>query len=122
MKFDCFIFYVNSFVESVIFYCLLLGCDVVEQSLNFVMFMFNDKIMLGFWVVYDVQLGSSLCGGGVEIGMMVEIEVEVDVVVVVWKVLGWFVLQFVMILDFGYIVVMVDLDGYCVWVFRLSQM
>ena len=118
MQPDCLILYVNSPAESALFYRALLGREPVDQSPNFVMFMLNEKTMLGLWAAHDVQPAAAQRGGAAEIGLTVGTDDEVHAAVAAWQTAGWPVLQMPTAMDFGFTAVTADPDGHRVRVFR----
>ncbi len=106
--------------ESAKLYTQLLGCDPVEDSPTFVLYILPTGLKLGLWIASEMQ-PKAAAPGGVEIAFT---EVSRDAVLKTyedWKRLGLRVLQEPTDMDFGFTFVVEDPDGHRLRPFVLAD-
>ena len=109
--------YVDSPQASETFYKSLLGCEPVERSPNFVLFVTDSGLRLGMWARGKVEPTPSAPPGGAEIVIPVEGPAAVDTTHASWKARGLRVIQPPTDMDFGRTFVALDPDGHRLRVF-----
>jgi len=97
--------------QSATLYTRLLGCEPVENSETFVLYVLPTGLKLGLWITSEME-PKPASPGGIEIAFT---ETSRDAVLATyeeWRELGLEVLQKPTDMDFGFTFVMKDPDGH----------
>ncbi|MGB0065284.1 MAG: VOC family protein [Terracidiphilus sp.] len=113
--------YVAEPSRSVGFYRVLLGCEPVERSANFAMFVLNNGFKLGLWRRSDVQPSADGVPGASELIIAAESDRQVDDLFAEWTGNGVVIAQNPTQLDFGYTFVGLDPDGHRLRVYKVAD-
>ncbi|AKV00355.1 hypothetical protein AKJ09_07018 [Labilithrix luteola] len=97
--------------ESVKLYKQLLGCEPVENSETFALFVLPSGLKIGLWLASDVE-PKPAAPGGVEIAFSEPSREAVLRTYEEWKALGLEVLQEPKDMPFGFTFVVQDADGH----------
>ncbi|MEH3148163.1 MAG: VOC family protein [Methylobacterium frigidaeris] len=94
------------------FYAALLGCEPIEASPTFVLFVLPSGLTVGLWRRDGVLPAPSAAGGGCELAFRVASATEVDAIHAGWRERGATIAMAPADLDFGRSFVAVDPDGH----------
>lgn len=115
------LFYVTNPTASARFYAAMLGCEPVERSPTFVLFVLPSGLALGLWDKAGVKPVPATSGGGCEIGFKVKSSDAVDAAHADWRVKGATIALPPTDLDFGRSFVAIDPDGHRLRVYALTE-
>jgi catechol 2,3-dioxygenase-like lactoylglutathione lyase family enzyme len=107
-------------LESAALYTHLLGCEPVEKSATFVLFVLPTGLKIGFWVAQEI-VPKPAAPGGVELSFSEDSEDAVRRTYDEWRQLGLKVLQEPTHMDFGFTFVVEDPDGHRLRPFVLAD-
>jgi catechol 2,3-dioxygenase-like lactoylglutathione lyase family enzyme len=105
---------------SATLYTRLLGCEPVEASESFVLYVLPTGLKLGLWVANEME-PKPAAPGGIEIAFSETSRDAVRQTYEEWKKLGLEVLQQPTDMDFGFTFVMADPDGHRLRPFVLAD-
>lgn len=111
------ILYVDQPLTSADFYSKLLGCQPVEASPTFAMFVLDSGLTLGLWSKHTVQPAALVTGGGAELVFAVADAPQVQATFADWSGRGLSIAQPLTQMDFGLTFVALDPDGHRLRVF-----
>lgn len=97
--------------ESAKLYTQLLGCEPVENSETFVLYVLPTGLKIGLWIASEME-PKPAAPGGIEISFTEASRDEVRRTYEDWKKLGLKVLQEPTDMDFGFTFVVQDPDGH----------
>ncbi len=115
-------FYVANPAASAAFYSDLLGKAPVESHPNFVMFILDSHIALGFWKKDDVCPAPLHTGGGMELAFKVNTPDDVKARYKEWDARGLTFIQPPTQMDFGFTCVALDPDGHRLRVYAMTEL
>lgn len=107
-------------LESAKLYTKLLGCEPVERSETFVLYVLPSGLKIGLWIASQVE-PKPTAPGGVEISFSESSKEAVLATYEEWKKLGMKVLQEPTQMDFGFTFVVADPDGHRLRPFVLAD-
>jgi catechol 2,3-dioxygenase-like lactoylglutathione lyase family enzyme len=113
--------YVDNPQASGAFYRTLLGCEPVEDSPTFVLFVLQSGLKLGLWSRHTAIPAPAAASGGSEIAIAVDTPQAVDATHAAWTARGLRMLQAPTDMDFGRTFVALDPDGHRLRVLALTQ-
>jgi catechol 2,3-dioxygenase-like lactoylglutathione lyase family enzyme len=97
--------------QSATLYTRLLGCEPVENSESFVLYILPTGLKLGLWIMSEME-PKPASPGGIEIAFTEASRGAVLETYEEWRALGLRVLQQPTDMDFGFTFVMEDPDGH----------
>lgn len=103
------------------FYADLLGCEPVETSPTFVLFVLEGGIKIGLWSKATVEPASGGAPGALEIGFALKTPAEVDAFHERWLARGLSVFQAPTDMDFGRSMMVTDPDGHRIRFFAVTD-
>ncbi|MEO7037215.1 MAG: VOC family protein [Polyangiaceae bacterium] len=106
--------------ESAALYTQILGCEPVEHSTTFVLYVLPTGLKIGLWMTSEISPPPA-APGGIELSFSEESEDAVRRTFEDWKKLGLKVLQEPTHLDFGFTFVVEDPDGHRLRPFVLAD-
>lgn len=115
------ILYVASPAASARFYSRLFGCDPVEASPTFVLFVFGSGVKFGLWARDGVLPAAGGAPGAAETAIQVGSAAEVDAIHAGWAADGLPILMPPGDFDFGRSFVVSDPDGHRLRVYALAD-
>lgn len=114
-------FYVEDPAASAAFYADLLGKPPIETHPDFVMFVLDSHMALGFWRKSDVDPAPLHTGGGMELAFKVDTPEEVIARHKDWESRGLRFVQSPTQMDFGFTCVALDPDGHRLRVYAMTE-
>ncbi len=113
--------YVDSPPASAAFYTKLLGCEPVEASPTFTLFVLEAGLKLAFWSRHTVEPAAAASPGAGELGFAMPDLAALEGCHADWAARGLMIVQPPTLMDFGHSFMALDPDGHRLRVFALSE-